>query len=132
MKITPEQMAASGSEHAHQTALFMWINDNKNEYPQLTRAFAIPNGGERHAAVAANLKAEGVKTGIPDIFLPLPKKNKHGCPFHGMFLELKIGRNTPSGEQLDWIDYFEKNGYYCAVAYGWEAARNKLIEYLEA
>ena len=31
---------------------------------------AIPNGGNRSAVTGARLKAEGVKRGIPDLFLP--------------------------------------------------------------
>ena len=32
--------------------------------------FAIPNGGHRHPAVAAKLKAEGATPGVPDLFIP--------------------------------------------------------------
>jgi len=31
--------------------------------------FAIPNGGQRHVAVARKLKAEGVVAGVPDLCL---------------------------------------------------------------
>ena len=41
--ITPEQLAASGSEDGHQSALFCWAALNTEQYPQLKNLFAIPN-----------------------------------------------------------------------------------------
>jgi hypothetical protein len=53
-------------------------------HPIARLMFHIPNGGSRHLYEAVNLKAQGVKAGIPDYFLPYPSKDKHG-----MFIELK-------------------------------------------
>lgn len=49
--------------------------------------FAIPNGGARHIATAARLKREGVRAGVPDLFLALPVGKDHG-----LFIELKAGK----------------------------------------
>jgi hypothetical protein len=48
------------------------------KHPALKNAFAIPNGGQRHKAVAAKLKAEGVSPGYPDIALDWPSRDYHG------------------------------------------------------
>jgi hypothetical protein len=48
------------SEHDEQVALFKMIRLYSIKHPPLKNAFAIPNGGQRHKAVAAKLKAEGV------------------------------------------------------------------------
>ena len=84
---TPESLAKAGSEHAEQTALFCWaaLPEVRAEYPVLELMFAIPNGGERNKIVAGNLKAEGVKAGVLDIFLPVPSKG-----WHGLFIEMKV------------------------------------------
>lgn len=47
-------------EHTEQTALFSRLALYEGKYPELRWIFAIPNGGHRHIAVAAKMKAEGV------------------------------------------------------------------------
>ena len=64
----------TGSEHEEQVALFEWAEWNKRQYPELELMFAIPNGGQRHVVVAKKLKDEGVKAGVPDIFLPVARQ----------------------------------------------------------
>ena len=36
--------------------------------------FAVPNGGSRHIREAANLKRQGVKPGVSDVIVLIPKK----------------------------------------------------------
>lgn len=127
MKITPEQLAKSGTEDAEQRALFCWIADNQQKYPQLMRAFHIPNGGFRNIAEAAKFKSIGVRKGVLDIMLPVPIGD-----WHGLFIELKkIKGGVVSDEQRDWIDYFRSVGYGAIVCHGWLEARKVLIDYLE-
>jgi hypothetical protein len=52
------------SEHDEQVALFEMIRLYKQSTHRLKTAFAIPNGGLRHKAVAAKLKAEGVSAQV--------------------------------------------------------------------
>jgi hypothetical protein len=131
--ITPEQLAKSGTEHGAQAALFFWASMHLQEYPQLRALFAIPNGGLRHPATAARLAAEGVRKGVPDIMLAVPKNiwadpNK---PWYcGLFIELKIGTNKPTKEQQEWLYFLSQSGYRTHVCYGWEEARDKIISYL--
>jgi len=130
-KITPEDLAKD-SEHSHQTALFAWAALSVGKYPQLKWMFAIPNGGLRDIRTATNLKAEGVKAGVPDIFLPVfhwSVGEAGGYP--GLFIEMKVGKNKTSKEQNEWIEALEKEGYICKVCYSWEEARDVLINYLE-
>jgi len=136
--IQPEDIAKD-SEHSHQTALFAWAALSVDKYPQLKWMFAIPNGGLRDMRTAVNLKAEGVKAGVPDIFLPYAwSELQHGVrTYHGCFIEMKQEkyRNRKNGgcsdEQIDFIEYMVSTGYYCKVCYSWEEARDVLINYLE-
>ena len=122
--ITPEQLARSGSESGHQAALFCFAASSG--IPELKWLFHIPNGGSRHIAEASKLKAMGVKRGVPDIFLPVRTIN-----FIGMWIELKKPiKGIVSGEQDEWLDYLSKQGYATRVAFGWEEARDALLEYL--
>lgn len=131
----PERYALSGSEDAHQIALFMWaaLPDIQELYPELKRMFAIPNGGWRHKGEAGKLKAMGVKAGVSDICLPVRRGS-----WSVLFIELKrpkqlsgkrAGRTTDV--QSDWIEYFKSQGYGAMVCVGWTEARDAIIAYLE-
>lgn len=122
--VTPEQLAGE-SEHSQQVALFAWAAMNVGKHPALAYMFAIPNGGLRDVRTATNLKAEGVKAGVPDIFLPWV------IQYAGLFIEMKVGKNKPTKEQTNFIDYAMSAGYYCDVCYSWEEARDKIVNYLE-
>jgi hypothetical protein len=124
--IDPWSYAKADTEHGHQVALFLWSAVAKQWLPELDLMFAIPNGGERAKPVAARLKAEGVKRGVPDIFLPVPMGNAHG-----LFIELKkpkVGR--VSDRQTQWASNLINKGYPVSVCYGWKEARDDLLDYL--
>ena len=125
-KVTPEDLAKSGSEDGHQASLFCWSASAIEHYPQLKYLFAIPNGGSRHIAEATKMVATGLRTGVPDVFLPWPNINWAGC-----WIEMKVGKNRTSKEQENWIEYLTSAGYYCKVCYSWIEARDTLIAYLE-
>lgn len=131
----PEKYALSGSEEAHQIALFMWASSYRARelYPELKWLFAIPNGGWRIKSEAARLKAAGVKVGVPDIMLPI----RRGA-YAGLFIELKRPagpqgqkRGYASDEQNQWIAQLRKEGYGACVCIGWDMARETIINYLE-
>jgi len=114
-------------EHEHQKALFVWAGIQQVKYPELRLLFAIPNGGHRHPAVAAKLKAEGVKAGIPDVCLPVAR-----CGYHGLYVELKKpkgGKTSP--DQHRWASDLGEQGYRAVVAYGWVMASQIITNYLE-
>ena len=80
---------AKDLEHKIQVALCQWLAAVHTVEYALT--FAVPNGGHRHVAVAAKLKAEGVKRGVPDLFMAVPRGDKHG-----LFIELKTEKGRPT------------------------------------
>lgn len=85
----------------------------------------VPNGGKRDAATAIALKRQGVKAGVPDICLPAPR----GI-YHGLYIELKAGKNTTTAKQRSWLDYLRQQGYFTAVCYGWQTAAELVERYL--
>ena len=110
------------TEHGEQQAVFEWAEWNKGKQPLLELMFAIPNGGHRHIAVAKKMKAEGVKAGVPDIFLAVPAYNAHG-----LFIEMKVGKNKLSQSQKEWRERLVNQGYLYKVCYGSEEA----IEFID-
>ena len=89
--------------------------------------FAIPNGGKRNIVTAKLLKDEGVKAGVPDVFLAVPRKE-----FNGLFIEMKRqDGGRVSKEQKDWMDRLQAQGFEAVVCRGWEGAAEALLRYLE-
>ena len=81
----------------------------REKHPDLALLlFAIPNGGQRHLSVAAKLKAEGVLSGVPDLFLALPSGE-----FHGLWLELKVGKNKLTDTQKKMFGILSEQKYKC-------------------
>lgn len=119
-------MQQTKSESAEQIALFRWADFMQNKYPGLDMMFHIPNGGKRSKTEAARFKHEGVKAGVPDIFLPVPKQN-----FHGMFIEMKVGKNKTTENQKEWIKKLKQNNYYVVVCYDWETASKEIENYMK-
>ena len=97
------------------------------EYCDLRRipVFHIPNGGSRNAKEAANLKRQGVKAGVPDLFIPRPSKDRHG-----LFIEMKTGTNKPTQKQVEWLCSLRREGYAAYICYGAENAIACIDSYL--
>ena len=114
------------TEAQEQTTLFKWAALMARKWPELRLLHHIPNGGSRNAIEAARLKAQGVKPGVPDIFLPCAKKG-----FYGLYIELKRQKGgRVSEEQKDMIDALRDESYKVAVCKGWEEAKNVITEYM--
>lgn len=88
--------------------------------------FAIPNGGQRHLSVAAKLKAEGVLSGVPDLFLALPSGE-----YHGLWLELKVGKNKLTDNQKKMFALLTEQGYKCVEVRSVEEFIEVTEEYLK-
>lgn len=86
--------------------------------------FHIPNGGSRNAAEAMHLKQQGVKPGVPDLFVPVPHSK-----YAGLFIEMKAQKGRVSEYQKTWLSLLNRNGYLAVVCYGFEEARNTLDAY---
>lgn len=113
------------TEHDEQVALFNMAWANRQQYPEARLMFAIPNGGHRHKAVAAKLRAEGVKPGIPDLFLPVARGG-----YHGLFIEMKAKGGRLRTAQIEMIAALQTQGYHVEVCYGWQEAWEVIVFYL--
>lgn len=105
------------TEHAEQCALVRWF---RQTWPGVL-IHAIPNGGVRNKATASRLKAEGVVSGIPDLFIPAWR----------LWIEMKRvkgGRLSP--EQSAIIKQLESVGYWVIVGKGAEDAKRQISAFL--
>ncbi len=119
------RMPIRQSEHAEQVALFNWASIQSATSPELQLLHAIPNGGKRDRVTAALLKAEGVRAGVPDIFLPVARER-----WHGLYIELKTERGRVTEHQKRWIRELRQQGYMAAVCRGWHPASALIKAYL--
>lgn len=71
-----------------------------------------PNGGSRNIIEATKLKGMGVKSGVPDCLIFSQKRG-----FSGLAIELKVGYNKPSENQIEFIKGLEANNWLCVVSH---------------
>ena len=114
------------SEHQVQSLLFEWAEICKNKYKGIETMYAVPNAGKRSKSAGARLKEEGLKSGVPDICLPVPK----GL-YAALYIELKVSKNKPTKSQLEWIEKLNKFGNMAVVCYGFDEARHTIEEYFK-
>ena len=114
------------SEAEEQEALMKWAAYNVAQFPALKWLFHVPNGGTRNVAEAVHLKRLGVKPGVPDLFLPYSVGD-----WHGLFIEMKSVKGTPTACQREWIEWLRGNGYQAFVCHGFEQAKERLLYYLK-
>lgn len=112
-------------EAAEQIKLFRWVSFALSAHPELEMLYHIPNGGSRNPAEAANLKRQGVRSGVPDLCLPVPRGK-----YHGLYIEMKYGDNTPTDNQKRWLRNLQRYGYAVSICYSCEAAIAELEKYL--
>lgn len=120
-------MSMVPTEAQEQIWLFKWAEIASMRWPELETMFHIPNGGKRGAIEAARFKAQGVRAGVPDIFLPAPRGR-----YHGLFIELKRQTGGRVSEaQREMIQALRMRGYCVEVCKGYHEAADLIEKYLQ-
>ncbi|WP_335919820.1 hypothetical protein [Shewanella algae] len=114
---------AASHEHWEQVMLFDWLERFLPEY-YLDFA-AVPNAGKRTGKESCDMPAEGLRTGYPDITGDVAKG-----AYHGIFIEMKWGKNKPSEKQVEQLNRKRKRGYFACICYGFDEAKAVITEYL--
>lgn len=112
-------------EYENQCAIFNWAEWTSITYPELELLSASLNGVRLTVGQATKAKRSGMKKGWPDIELPVARGG-----YFGLFIELKVGYNKPSDEQLKILSALAKEGYLCHVIWGAGAAIKEIERYL--
>jgi hypothetical protein len=115
------------TETQEQQWLIEWAHNYRVKYPALSLLYHVPNGGSRHKAEARALRRGGVKAGVPDLCLPVPRGY-----WHGLYIELKRTKGgRVSDAQREWLDALALQGYRVEVCEGWRAAADVITGYLD-
>jgi len=113
------------SESEEQILFVQWTLRMQKHIPELGLMFAIPNGGKRSIATASRLKLEGVKPGVPDLFLPAARQG-----FYGLFIEMKRAKGgCLSNNQKELFPLLRQQGYKVEIAKGFLEAKQIVIDY---
>lgn len=114
------------TEHQEQAAVIQWAALLLNKCPLLAMLYAIPNAAKRSMALAAMMKAEGMKSGVPDLCLPVSQND-----FHGLYIEMKRKKGgVVSKEQSWWKDNLIEQGYRAVICKGADEAIAEIKNYM--
>ena len=111
-------------EAAEQENVIKWARDNEKTYPFLWMLHSSLNGVKLSKMQAGKAKASGMLSGVPDLFLPVPRGS-----FCGLYIEMKsaTGRIMPS--QSRYLSAVSDFGYSAVVCYSANEAIEKIKEY---
>ena len=113
-----------GAEQAEHINIVNWFN---YEFPELSEDlhhFA----NERKCSIqqGRTLKRMGVKKGVADFFLAFPIGD-----YSGLWIELKVGKGKLSIEQSKFLFRKNERGYLSIAVWGFEAAKEVILNYLK-
>jgi len=89
--------------------------------------YHVPNGGQRNKKTAADLKAQGVKSGVSDLVIMDARGG-----YLGLYLEFKAtppDHAATSESQRDWLTLAESKGYLAVLARGVEEGKAVIRQY---
>lgn len=115
------------SEHAEQVSVVDWwaLQYKRFGVADERLLFCVPNAGKRSFKMAAWLRREGLRKGLPDLMLAVPRG-----PFHGMFIEMKTSTGKPTSEQLELMTLLRLQDYNVIMARGATEAIRAITAYL--
>lgn len=114
------------TEEQEQTVVMHWAAMAAGRWPELRLLFHIPNGGKRSKTEAVRFRAAGVRSGVPDLFLPCARGG-----YHGMWIEMKAVDGRVSADQARWRKDLLEQGYMSVVCYGADAAIEAIEKYMQ-
>ena len=114
-----------------QAAFFEWLSLHEKKYPELSLAYAIPNGAHKSIAARMKFKREGLKAGVPDVHLPVARfVEVIGEDKCGLWIEFKSGKGRVSPIQNEWHERLTKENHFVIVTACWMEAANTTMNYL--
>ena len=116
-------------ESAQQQQVVEWSKwaYKTGKYPLLNMLHCSLNGVKLSATQAKIAKSQGMLSGVPDLFLPVPKNG-----FHGLFIEMKSEKGRVTENQEWFLSNAEGLGYKTVVCYSASEAIKTIQDYYDA
>ena len=113
-------------ERDEQELLFEWLEWRSISTPELTLAYHIPNEGRRSRRAGGELVKQGMKKGMPDICLPIPRGG-----YGALYIELKRRHGGRlSEDQRKCLAALNEAGNLAVVCKGFDEAKDVIERYL--
>ncbi len=126
--IKPRTKRNAQPEAIEQAKVIAWARANERNYPYLQLLHCSLNGVKMTKAQAGRAIAQGMLSGVPDLFLPVPKNG-----YHGLFIEMKYGSNkvTENQEKSKFLQNAANVGYAISVCYSANEAIKRIEDYYQ-
>lgn len=85
----------------------------------------IPNEGKRGPKAARDAKRIGLRKGVPDLFLALPRGGSAG-----LWIEMKARGGQSTVEQFLWLKKLDNVGYVATTCFSFGQAKDTVVKYL--
>ncbi|HIA5715953.1 VRR-NUC domain-containing protein [Yersinia enterocolitica] len=85
----------------------------------------IPNEGKRGPKAARDAKRLGLRKGVPDLFLALPRGG-----YAGLWIEMKAGKGKLSQYQTIWLQRLSSVGYRSICCFGFAEGTDLIVNYI--
>ena len=94
------------------------------KYPMLNMLHCSLNGVKLSGTQAKIAKGQGMLSGVPDLFLPVPKNG-----FHGLFIEMKSEKGRVTENQHWFLTNADSVGYKTVICYSAKEAISAIEAY---
>ena len=95
-----------------------------NDTTKRVAIMAVFEGVKLSKTQAGIAKAQGMLSGVPDLFLPLPRGK-----YHGLYIEMKHGSNTLTENQKKFLQNAANVGFAVSVCYSAQEAIKRIEDY---
>ena len=117
-------------ESAYQTQVVEWsrwaFKANPVRYPHLDMLHCSLNGVKLSGTQAKIAKGQGMLSGVPDLFLSVPKNG-----FHGLFIEMKSEKGRVTENQHWFLTNADSLGYKTVICYSAKEAISAIQAYYD-
>ena len=115
------------TEDQIQIAVIKWSQHPviRKKYPELALLHHIANERVCTKYQGYHFKQLGVKSGVPDLHLPVARNG-----YHSLYIEMKSAKGKTSANQDYWLEYLAREGNCCKVCYSVNEAIDVLEGYL--
>ena len=107
-------------------SLMVPVTDKNGHIKKVAPLYTMRNEGRRTPQAGKRAKAQGVRSGVPDLFLAVTRGG-----MGGLYIELKAPKGRTSTNQAAWIKYLLGAGYGAYVCYSVDEAVTIILEYMD-
>ena len=122
--IKPRTKRNAQPEAIEQAKVIAWARANERNYPYLQLLHCSLNGVKMTKAQAGRAIAQGMLSGVPDLFLPVRRGG-----YAGLYIEMKWGKNTTTPNQKTYKADVESQGFLAKVCYSAKEAIEVIQKY---